>query len=333
VPRELVPEICIPSPESPANRMVAVDELAPADQDRLRQGYHALGLVEDAAARCAAAGDDGVDAFRQEVDRLDPERLLRLFDGLGVGEGAPPRVRRAIHDLRGGALTGLIVHLELVQDGLGRARDVLRAQLLARDQRKIVRHLLPGLDPERHTADLAAKEHRVDLVVHKWSGASWGGRVVEVDNTFRGVISERCFEFAAVDRVVYNLVTNAARHGGDGPIHLRLEPLPTPDGVMLRGSVENALPAPARDALRARFGDDARRLFQGGFTTNGTGQGLQICAELVTHAFGLGDPMVAVDRHLVGALVGDDAFVTWFCWPARLSVGAHSEGTGVVPAG
>ncbi len=244
---------------------------------------------------------------------------------------APPLVRRALHDLRGGAFFALRMYGSLLQNEDSDAELLEPAILLARDQAKVVRSLVPSIDREGHDRDRSEQAHGMRELVDKWDGfvfpevprpeGGMGPVQVSVETTWRGDLAARCLEAAALDRAVYNLVNNAARFSADGRVTLRVEAL---GGQVVRFAVANAMTPLQGEFLRARVGEDPSSLFLGGVTRGGEGVGLSASASVVARAWGLADAEDAVAMGSVGAQVGEEVFLAWILWPTLHGVSGSS---------
>lgn len=246
---------------------------------------------------------------------LDPARSQEA--GRAEEASPSPALRRALHDLRGGALFALRLYGDLGAEELKDDDDLLRSGVfLARDQAKIMRHLLPKLDPEGRARDEEEKVHSLDDVVAKWDGfelRSEGatGRV-SVQADWSGGLASCCLEASAVDRILYNLVNNSVRFSVDGSVDIRI--VPVADGA-LRWVVSNPVTADQAGWLDEHAGFRGARLFQGGQTRGGTGVGLTTPAELVSSAFGLQEVSEAVGEGFLGARWDTESIHVWFHWP------------------
>jgi signal transduction histidine kinase len=292
------------------------------DADIVRNLYRFLTAVYG-ATRQLCTPEEGLAALRATLAEHDHHAVFDQVRRLGdkLPEDTPRALRKVYHDLRDGSLTGLIMHLALVADDQGTPQDVTRIYLLTRDHLKIMRNALPDLDAPRYAADLCRKEHGVALLAEKWAGALYGprGRPVRIDLQcdFVGGVSECCLEFSALDRVLYNLVNNAARFATDDRVQLAVLPLDGRETTNLRLAVANRVTPEHAALLRERFGDELGRLFLGRFTTGGRGLGLEICGDFVCHVYGLMSPREALALGHVGAALVRDRFVAWFHWPGR----------------
>lgn len=230
----------------------------------------------------------------------------------------------AVHDCRGGAFQALAMSLQLVQYGLPASGDPVRIFYLTRDQLKIMRNAVPDLDPAAYERDRSGRLHDMALLIEKWAGAEHRldertQAAVRFSSAYTGPIAERCIEFSALDRVVYNTVNNAVRHAADGRVDVHVTPLgDRAQPSDLRFAVTNRVDPAQRDRLVARAANEPRGLgvlFAGGFTTAGTGLGLSICAEFVQNAYGLPGLAAALDGGYLGAVLEGETFHAWFHWP------------------
>ncbi|SDT93055.1 hypothetical protein SAMN05444156_0839 [Verrucomicrobium sp. GAS474] len=230
------------------------------------------------------------------------------------------RLRRVLHDLRGGAFQSLSLRLQLMEIAEPRPEDAQQAFFLVRDHLKIMRNCVADLDLERYAADSSRQDHAIGLLAEKWTKAPFCGEdhraTVDVLCRYAGVICESCLEFSTLDRIIYNLMNNAARFTADGRVLLAMVPTPSvenPENV--RFVIANRIAPEHASTLRDRFGDRVDELLRGGFTTGGNGLGLRICADFCAQAYGLADFDTARDGGYFGARLQDDLFLVWFHWP------------------
>jgi signal transduction histidine kinase len=299
----------------------SIAALHPADAAIVREIYGFLGELYAV---------HGLAALRAHVDEAALTGLIRRVRRLGaalVADGLSLALRKVYHDLRGGSLAALVMLLADVAAGEANEQDADQIFLLVRDHRKIMRNALPDLDPAGYAEDLCPREHDAALLVQKWSGATYqigeAKKVaVEVDCDFAGGVSECCMEFAALDRVIYNLINNAARFAADGVVSFTALPISAATATDLRFVISNRV-TEAQQALLVRdLEGDLSRIFRGGYTTGGVGVGLQICGDFITHGYGLSSVSAALRDGYLGARLIRDCFVAWFHWPARRS-GEH----------
>lgn len=245
--------------------------------------------------------------------------VIAVFGHATRDQDPPRRVRQAVHDIKGGALTSLLFWLETLDPSADAAQTLSRGFFLVRDHLKIMRNCLHDLDPAGRRRDLEEKHHAVALLREKWSGAIHRVERREAQvffhGDFDGAISSRCMEFSTLDRVLYNLINNATRHAADARVDLFVLPTPPVDPRHLRFVVLNQTTPGQQALLRTRFPRSLNGLFQEGFTTVGTGVGLSICADLVGNAFGVPDPAQCLDDGYLGAAWLEDCLAAWFHWP------------------
>ena len=289
----------------------AASELADDDLATVRALYAMLGEVE-ALTGDGRQGEDRA-ALLALTARHDVDGLLHRVRRIGAASSSL-RVAAAVHDLRGGALTTLFVHLAPRRRGLARP-DAWRALFLAaRDHRKVMRNVLIDLDAAARARDLAFLPHSLADLARALRAIAGVVRnepiVIEVECATDAVIAESCVECAAIDRVAYNLMNNAIRHAARPEIFVSLRTLDHD----LRVTVANAV-APEQGALVAAALARDPAALHGSFTTTGSGQGLRIVSDLVSRAYGVTSTEALIERGYVGAKLLDDAFVTWFHWP------------------
>lgn len=297
---------------------VELAQFVPADRERLARVYrHLLAVVRVPAEPCADA--------RDRLLAATPADLLAVAGALGTDTPTArtePRMRRLIHDVRGGGLTVLLGVTELLAGLPDRLSLVPTAVRAARDHAKVMRACLPELDPEEYARDESARVHVIDGFVRAWDGTvvpNKGREIrVEVACEFRGALTGRCLETAALDRVIYNLMNNATRFAADD----RVLSWVFRSGNVVRWVVRNALSPTDCEWLVRTVGTDTRALFAGGITHGGHGIGLSACAEVVGTCFGF-DAASAVRAGHIGAKVCDSAFLAWFHWPVYESDGPN----------
>jgi signal transduction histidine kinase len=303
---------------------VPLEAFREEDRQNLRRLYEALTGLQ---AQLEASDSESTDAITEVVDDfLDEHGWRRLLDwAKAIGEPADDFVevekfQQVRHDIKGGALAQLVSGLQLADKGKLDAKQFSKIELRVRDHTKIMRNAIPELDPEAYERDSKEKVHEAGLIVEKWERTELlteDGEPVDirVEAGYEGPISDRCVEFAALDRVIYNMMNNAVERTADGSVELYLTALPESEPDHLRIVVANAIDEPTADALIGRFGSaDVSGLFMGGFTTDGSGVGLSICGEFVGFAYGVGAEGAVVEGH-VGAQLWEDLFVNWVHWP------------------
>jgi len=261
------------------------------------------------------AGLDDPAPLHAFVARHDVGALVGRIRRLGAAQTGDAHLAEAVHDIRGGALTALVVHLLR----LGRVpyrSDVARTLFIAtRDHMKMMRNVVRDLDPVARERDLTYRPHSLgDLAraLREFTATAPSDEavVVDVQCMAEGVIAESCVECAAIDRVAYNLLNNAARYADQPTIAAWLLVMDSD----LRVAIANSISAEQRGIIEEQLATSAASLF-GGFTTSGSGYGLRIVSELVGRAYGVASVDRLAKDGYVGAKVVDGCFVTWFHWP------------------
>lgn len=290
---------------------------APRDRDLLRDMYREVKGFYDRwmadrtnpAVADTVNGDHLIDAGRELGQAT-------LAAGLGGWE-----VEKLLHDIRGGGLLLLAGAAELARISRNSVQIVAACGYAARDHAKIMRSSVTDLDPPGRARDQETRVHTVEGFLAPWRAAR---RVnghdirVEVAAEFTGPVAGCCQEAAVVDRVVYNLVNNAARFAADGRVGLTVLAV---SRVMTRWVVSNDLSPDERAWLAGAVGGDTRRLYAGGVTHGGSGTGLAGCADLVAAGCGLETGRAAVERGYLGARVIDGGYYSWFHWPVYPDAG------------
>jgi predicted DNA-binding transcriptional regulator YafY/signal transduction histidine kinase len=289
----------------------------------IRKLYAFLSALRDFTSerhRGPGAADDLVRFLTEQQFEVVLQECSALRVAM-IAEETRALVRKTYHDVRGGSLTSLVGYLEMALAGEATPEDIGRIFLLARDHLKIMRNAIHDIDQSAHASDLALASHPVDLLREKWTSVTHhvDGKTarVSMDCDFTGSVSSRCMEFSALDRVLYNLVNNAAQHAVDGLVLLRVFPIDDSIDTHLGFAVVNHVTAEQRARLEAHLQGDLGRLFDGGFTTGGHGIGMGICGDIVTHSYGLRSVREACEQGHLGARILDDCFVAWFHWPAH----------------
>ncbi len=261
-----------------------------------------LGGVDDAAPLLAFA------------ERRDLRGLVFRVRHLGASAGDEATLAEAIHDIRGGGFTAMMLELGRLSRGPYRKNLARSLYYLARDHMKMMRNVARDLDPEARARDLAFRPHSLADLADALRGfpAHVGDRpvVVRVECPAEAAIAESCVECGAIDRAAYNLLNNAARHAHEPAIDAHL--------VLVEGNLRVAIANPVSEAQRTvlapELAADAGGLFRG-FSTTGSGYGLRIVAELVGSAYGVTNPDQLIKGGYFGAALADQLFVSWFHWP------------------
>jgi len=263
--------------------------------------------AERAAALEEYLGHEDIEALCQDVSRL----------GVTSYAARPGKLlAQVLHDVRGGGLSSIVAQIQMRKPGQADEATCECLYFLVRDHLKIMRNALLGLDDAKRNGDLQIKLHGTDLMVEKWDGlrlkSGQNELQLQVICPKSVEIAECCVEFGALDRILYNLLNNASRHAAHERIRLVLFPVPDERGGVLRLVLLNKINATDRRYLDRV---DLKTLFQTGVSTTGSGYGLSVAAEFVSHAFGLGTAAAAVEGGYLGARLIGDEFAIWFHWP------------------
>ncbi len=224
-----------------------------------------------------------------------------------------------LHDIRGGALHALLGLIELQQirgDSKCYAENCVKA---ARNHANMIRDALIDIDSDTVKYDQIPHLYKITDFTDKWKGTimTKGGREVAVSTSteFHGKITPRCLETTLIDRILCNLVNNAARWASDGRVDIVIVSLST---SLVRLAVINKISADHEQWLHSKTNNDYRRLFSGGITRNGSGIGLNNCVTFVATTFGLGNSCEAIDGDYIGLKLIDHHFYSWFHWPVNI---------------
>ncbi|PDW04008.1 ATP-binding protein [Candidatus Viridilinea mediisalina] len=300
---------------------IALDAFDPEHRVILQQMYALLTQLRQLSDPHQAQ-PVGLDTIQQILREHEWKRLVDGMRTISLPATAPIdplRASQVLHDLRGGALQAIVLLLGLVDLGITGEQDLLRLWLLSRDHLKIFRNALTDIDPEGSALDQAHNLHHINLILEKWQQAIYtlsdAQATIHVDCAFDGYVAERCLEFAALDRILYNLINNAVRHSPDSEVALAILPLPADKPSQLRLGVANRLTPAQHMRLNQLVEGDHKRLFAGGLTIGGSGHGLRICADFVQRAFGLRQLDLALAMGYLGVSVPDERIIFWVHWP------------------
>ncbi len=199
------------------------------------------------------------------------------------------RVHRVIHDLRGGALSSLSLYLQLAESGDLHAQDIPHMVLLANDHAKMLRTAISDLDRIRYTHDELFMPQPIDAVVQHWRSVLYridSGQSAHVTckSQVYGYIADSVIELAALERVLYNLVNNAVRHTAHEDVDIDISYIDE-SREFVRFTVSNSLTTAQADQLSVLTANRPERLILLPLTTTGSGLGLGICADIVSHVF------------------------------------------------
>ena len=320
------------------DQCVGLDQLAASDQSILHNLYARLTELLYTIADSSTTDTQKWAGVQGWLDRYDLDVVIDEVRDLGLAsheQNPGETLTKAMHDVRGGALSSLLGRLQLL-DRIPRQPENLNVLFVqARDHLKIMRNAVAGLDEPRREADRQPKAHAMQLMLDKWQGSIVGPKLderpirMEIDCRYEGPLTECCLESAAIDRVFYNLAANACRHAADERLEMVIFPVPEPPGDCLRfvlsnrigeadaATLRSTVVAGGADSVHLGTGHSLFALFEPGTSTNGSGFGLTVVADFVAGAFGLRDRAEALGERYVGAILDEDGqtFRVWFHWP------------------
>lgn len=301
---------------------IPLSAFSSSDRAALESLYEHLQSLQTAFEEVGYDGEEARKIFDRFVTSGQWRVLMELAKS--IQEEAQEEIDRDLflqvrHDIRGGALTRLLCLCQFAALGMLKDQEFSQSYLRIRDQTKIMRNGIPDLDRQRYDRDSREQIHDVDLLVKKWSNPRLFDAEQIVETTvhcdFRGPISDRCVEFAALDRVVYNLMNNAIKRCAHGSIDLYITAGAQQNSSNLLIAVSNEVDEEQRQVLLKRFGGtNLAGLMNGGFTTDGNGLGLRICADFVSFAYGIRFEEV-IEKGYVGARLENQNFISWVHWP------------------
>ncbi len=315
---------------------IALTSLAVRDQTLVLAIY---GTLSELLYAIADTSTDDARKWRDIMlwtQRHDLDAFIDRVRELGAAshaEASGEGLAKAMHDVRGGPLSPLLGRLQLLNH-LPHNEDQLRTLfVLVRDHLKIMRSAITGLDDPRRDADRRPRSHDMSLMLDKWHGSvvgpKWRQQPIQmnVDCRYEGTMSECCLESAAIDRIFYNLATNACRHAAGDHIDMAIFPIPQPPGDCLRFVLSNEvseadavylnalIQSGGADSVDKGTGLSLMALFAPKVSSTGSGFGLTVVADFVTSAFGLRDSKEALRERYVGAILDGRTFRAWFHWP------------------
>ncbi len=296
---------------------VSLNALAPEDVSLVLRLYQSLKGIYDLWLYMGESPN--YQLLRTHLKQFCTTEFLMGARAIGVAtytlDNPPPELRKACHDLRGGALSSLAGYAKLIPRLPEDDNLVRKAVFLARDHAKMMRNILPDLDTAIRAADESLKLHSIREFVDKWHELTveMGSKRVQVlaQSDFECYITNRCLESSAVDRILYNYINNAIRFSAGEQVRLKVIPI---NNLLARWVVENELTDTQNAWLQETLGDELHGLFQGGYTRGGQGIGLSSCTDLVAASFGVSSDEAIKEQYL-GATVRNNIYYAWFHWP------------------
>jgi len=290
-----------------ASRCCSLSDFTGEDASLLKALYRKLsGLHEVLSAEDSDA--DGQAIAQQYGDQL---RELMSAITRGAKDQYSSDIRSVVHDVLGGSLTVL---LWMLQGDLGDPDPRRTTKFLAGDHLKIMRNALHGLDDPARILDLGGGFHGVPYLRDRWNATRLRNDRGAVDINFTSdtdiAFAENCFEFSTVQRVIYNMLSNACTHIVDQRVDFDVNEIVDGNDANVRFIISNLV----SEDLSRRI-NEASSVFDTEFSTSGGGLGLSICADLVSEAYGLESAMTALKEQYVGVEIHGQRVVVWFHWP------------------
>jgi signal transduction histidine kinase len=304
---------------------LSLSELKHGDQELLRTVYRLLESLYQLWRRDPSSPDWA--GIAEASDPLAESSLRRAVTLLGSelpSEGPRrERLKEVLHDIRGGGLSAAMAEAELLHliapTPASRVKERATLQslvYLARDHAKMMRNAIRDIDPEGRMRDEEERPHYISDLVSRWDGHAYpiGGRrvLVRAVGEEDAALSSCCLEASAVDRVIYNHISNAARFTQDGEVRLEILQV---DGDTARGIISNSVSADQESWLRSRIEEDPAALYRTGVTRGGQGLGLGNAAHFVCSAFGVRKVREGLNAGFLGGRVLDGRYLAWFHWP------------------
>jgi hypothetical protein len=297
-----------------------LSEYEEPDRVLLSRLYHSLQSIFQEMLQGNRDSGDFSRVLNQHASQFDLIAAATQQLGIATLKANPSRhLAQVIHDVRGGALQSLLIRWEMHAVFSNTTQGVSAIFFLLRDHLKIMRNCVADLDSKRFADDSTRKDHGTDLLLEKWTSSEFYGSTIpaqiEFGCTYQGTLCESCLEFSTLDRIIYNLLNNAARNANDHVVQFHILPVPKQEmAENLRFVVANHVSVEQSERLAAAV-PDLGQLFHRGFTTDGHGVGMSIVADFCTQAFGVYDDEKAQKEGYYGAKWIDDNFVAWFHWP------------------
>ena len=289
------------------SRCCSLSDFAGKDASLLKALYRKLSGLHEALS-AEGSGEAG-----QAIQRQYGDQLREMVDAISrqKKDQYSLSIRSVVHDVLGGSLSVL---LWMLQDNLGDPDPRRTTKFLAGDHLKIMRNALHGLDDPARILDLGGGFHGVPYLRDRWHATRLRNDHGAVDINFTSAtdiaFAETCFEFATVQRVIYNMLSNACMHTVDQRVDFDVSEVMEGNDANVRFIVSNL----ASEDLSRRL-SDASSVFDTEFSTSGGGLGLSICADLVAEAYGLESAISALTEQYVGFEIQGQRVSVWFHWP------------------
>lgn len=300
---------------------ISLVEFSPNDQERIQTIYQKVNAVYHAWLHHGK--DLHCGELMQRLSAISDHSFFQLVCKLGKEEyevkGGNSRVKklhRALHDIRGGCLNGLLGITQLINEMGGDENWYQRAVYMARDHAKIMRNILVDIDPNNREDDESIQSHHIDHFTEKLKNLAFEYDELKLSThlycTYQGNISNCCLETSSIDRILFNFINNAAKYSANHEANVYIYPV---NEMMIRWVFENPVSDEHLQWFNANCDETFWDLILSNRTYKGQGIGLYTCAEIVGNSFGVSNAESAVKDGYIGAKLEDKKFFSWFHWP------------------
>lgn len=299
----------------------SLKDFAPEDVSALLQTYNTVKRVYD--LWLYMRDRPNYELLKETIGRIGEDQFITVVQSIGsftyqTGP-QPPVIHKVIHDIRGGSMAGLAGYAALLRQFPNKTVYIRKSVFLARDHAKMMRNAILDIDPVVRQADESARVHSINDYIEKLDDISIqtaNKRIeIHVDCSFHGDISNRCLETSAIDRILYNMINNAARFSSDGKITIRIFSI---NDQLVRWVISNAITEQQQQWLAENASSNLSELFEKGVTRGSQGLGLSTCADFISSCFEVHPAGKAVEERYLGAKAEDGVFHIWFHWPAYI---------------
>ncbi len=255
---------------------------------------------------CALKRDD----FFSTVHSLGTDTLQNK------DEAVSKQLGRALHDIKGGSLNSLLGFAQLISEQNTKKSLIQRAVNMARDHAKIMRNVLPDLDPKIREDDESDCVHHIKHFVDKLMGFNFEFQELKLSIalhcSYDGNISNRCLETSSIDRILYNFINNSAKYSANHEANVYIFPV---NEFMIRWVFENPVSESHLQWFDENTEENMWNLFLANKTYKGQGIGFYTCADIVSNSIGIVSAEQTVKQGYIGAHLEGGHFFSWFHWP------------------
>jgi hypothetical protein len=287
----------------------ALESFAPADQQHLRQLTAVVQQLHELFEQMQAAPD--LARFRAHLALWSDQAFLTRIHTLGQAtrqQEPSALVDQLLYDLKEAGLAVLLGSAAWLRRRPANERLLTTCALAARDHARILRHAIADQD----SAPSVGTVHTVAELVGRWDQAALhlGDRLVRVlvQARYTGGIAASDPEAAALSRVFYNYLHNAARFTANNRVEVTVLAV---NPAVIRWVLSHPLTPAQQGWLETWTGGEPVKLYH-----SGQRPGRSACADLVAASLGLESPQQAVAEGYLGATLIGGWYHSWFHWPA-----------------